>query len=595
MPFTISMCSDTGVERLWEWEVDPFTRKVIVPIKDRAQIRAVIRDSSRIVMHNAKFDVRALATIDIEVPWEQIDDTLLQAHVLDPMEDHGLKPLGVKYLDINDNDQKELQAAIVKAHREAKRLGWSIGEAVMHDAWMPHQLNPKDKSNRKYAGLDARRTILLFLLFQRELEEQGLAHLYERERSLQPEVFKMEERGLSLNPGILNRVRKRISTRQQEYENKAIEIAHRTYRLPDLNIRSPKQMKSLLFDRCKFKPIKLGKDGPSTDADTLIDIWTRQLGNYANDDGGQREFVGKPTERSVLIDALLNGRKASTNVTYLNNYLKLKEVENGEHILHPSANQTGTRTTRFSMSNPNGQNADHDLREVFGPRDDHFWLDSDYSNLELRLSSYDADEKDLIHAFEHGISVHLLFAEALHGPVRLWGGSDYKETWQYKRTKNGNFAVGYGAGEARADATYGVDGAYRKIKARFTNLANYTERIISSARKDGFINTMFGYRIMTPKKAPYKAVNYRIQGTAGDVMKYAMLNCAKIKAAPMILTVHDELIFEVNRRYRRQPVPLMLRVKKAMEEPGTRIGIPTPVDISIVDKKWSEKRRIKLA
>jgi DNA polymerase I-like protein with 3'-5' exonuclease and polymerase domains len=140
-----------------------------------------------------------------------------------------------------------------------------------------------------------------------------------------------------------------------------------------------------------------------------------------------------------------------------------------------------------------------------------------------------------------------------------------------------------------------VSGAYRRIRGRFTKLASYSERVIASARRDGFIQTLFGYRITVPKSKAYVAINYRIQGSAGDVMKYAMLNCAKIKPAPMILTVHDELIFEVNRRYRRQPVPLMLRVKKAMEEPGTRIGIPTPVDISIVDKKWSEKRRIKLA
>ena len=155
-PFFVSLSwmqnRDLAMTDFYEWDVDPFTREPEIPAKDIAKLRQQIdrlpgalsepvgRNSTtrqhpgRIVMHNAKFDVRALSLLGAEVPWDQVDDTLTASHCLRSDESHGLKDLALKYLDISDNDEKALKEATVEARRIGKQLGFDIARP-QHPHW----------------------------------------------------------------------------------------------------------------------------------------------------------------------------------------------------------------------------------------------------------------------------------------------------------------------------------------------------------------------------------------------------------------------------------------------------------------------------
>lgn len=580
--FAVSMCDDHGSTWFWEWDVDPLTRKVQLPEGCLTEILEVIGRYDYWIFHNAKFDIRGLEAYGLKLitAADSIHDTLLMSHVLDSGEDHGLKTLALKYLDILDDDEKELHDATKKARLVAKKRhpDWKLGEAVLHDTWLPKALDPNSEVLSRYATRDAIRTMRLFLMFQAALKETGLEKQYERERALLPVVYRMEERGIHLNPIILSREQARYGQLAQDLGEK---IQRKVGK--DFNVRSGPKLAKYLHNDLALPILKqTAKGSPSTDADTL-------------------KTLAELYPQHQILGQILSHRKAGKAVEYLADYYQRATREEGNRgrILRPNFNQTGTDTTRFSCSNPNAHNvstqAEMPLRAVFGPRPGHFWYDIDYENLELRLMAYDAGEEALIQAFQSGVSVHLVIAELLHGPLKKWCPvGDYKKHPYYKSTKNGNFAIIYGASNAKADATYGLDGAYDRIRSTFTKLDAWMDAIMREARKNHCIYTMSGYRLSVPQERPYVAVNYRIQGTAGDVMKNAMLNVDAILPNDwrMILTVHDELVIEVSDK--SATCFSVNSVVEAMEQPGEAIGVTTPVSVSIVRQRWSEPKPVKL-
>jgi DNA polymerase I-like protein with 3'-5' exonuclease and polymerase domains len=174
-----------------------------------------------------------------------------------------------------------------------------------------------------------------------------------------------------------------------------------------------------------------------------------------------------------------------------------------------------------------------------------------------------------------------------------------KKDRRYKKVKNGNFSIVYGASEKKADETYGFPGAFQVIRKRFTHLSNYMDEWIKVARKDGIVPTMFGRklavnRISAEKDKPYVALSRRVQGTAGEVIKRAMLNLSQLSFSDfsIINQVHDELIIELPQEHRYDQDILYMLIQ-AMEEPGTEIGVPTTVSPSIVTRSWDQAKPIK--
>jgi DNA polymerase-1 len=624
-PFAVSTCDDKGNTCWWEWKVDPFTRSVAIPCLDRHEIIDLIGSADRLIFHNATFDIKALSNIGYEFQnyfaknplWDKLDDTLGMSHVLNSRESHNLKDLALKYLDFPDDDERELAKEVQRLRRVgsvAKKAGWNLAEEWQWDYWLPKAADPKSTLLSRYGVNDAIRTMRLYIFFKECLALEGLSALYERERRLIPVTNEMQEAGLCTHKMMLHREIRRYKSIQSRSKEKIVRCAKRFGFDGEFNPNSHQQLSKLFFGKLRMPVIKRGKpnkqtgeSAPSTDKDVLKAWWLR-IGNECNEEGGEREYVKDKSDRAILIDTLLTNRNANSAVNYSSDYLRGSRLEDRQWIIHPSLNQWGTVATRYSSSDPNAQNvslkAEMPLRMLFGPRSGCFWYDIDYSNLEWRIMAYLAKEEKLIAAFERGESIHLAVA------MEMWNlpGDQLKDKcsphhWKYKRTKNFDFAVPYGAGEKRGDDTAGMAGAYQRFRQRFVGVSSLMDETISDAKRKGYTTTLSGYRIPIDRERPYSAFNNRIQGSAGDIIKEAMLNlkynerCQYVsRTVPrpkIVLQVHDELILELPADLKSNK-SMREWIVEQMEEPGQRYGIPTPVSVSVVTKKWSEPKEIEV-
>lgn len=612
-PYSVQCCDDQGRTWYWEWPVDPFTRE---PRYKRADIRdldGLLGDYSAWVFHNARFDIRALTALgsqhftgrERDFAWEKVEDTLLQAHVLDSSEDHGLKPLARKYLDIPDTDKHELQAAIVRARRVAKSRGWPVSPVVAWDGWLPRAIDRECDLSEKYGSLDAIRTMRLFLLFSDELDIQNLRSIYERERVLLPKVYFMENVGLYVS-------RDRLSSQLMEYENlrdaadiKMVRQA-RAIGFDSLNVRSGPQLRELLHKKLKLPTAKVtiakktGKVSESVDRESLEKLWV-WLGHRIEVSGDRyrasTRLPASKAQATEVVDSLLTFRSAQTAVGYLEGY---QTALGRGSILYPSFNQTGTHTTRFSCYNPNAHNiskkASMPLRSVFGPRPGHLWFDIDYDQLELRIFAVAAEERSLIEAFARGEDIHGYVAQ------RIFNLPPEKITKEQRRIAKGvNFGLIYGAGKKKIDHVAGP-GTYDKFKVLFPSMSAYMASTLKQAEKHGYVTTLGGYRLHTPKDRAYAGVNYIVQGTAGEILKKAILDVDEYlyRENPhlngrIILTVHDELIVEcpVERRTLVAQAIALDEIQNLMRNAGKSVGVHTPVTPGVVLEKWSDVVELK--
>lgn len=621
-PFFVSTFSDDPKRKdpyeCWEWDVDPFTREPQVPSKDKQRIEAYVQ-GDELVLHNAKFDVRALEKIGSNIAaWSNIHDTAIMAHCLTSAEKMGLKELALKYLDIDDNDQKELQVATNKARVRGRKLKWRIAAPLdphfpaqkraphgagfwVMDTWMPravakHYNYPEDHPwwtvLRRYAELDAYRTMGLWMVFKEALEDQGLWGHYEKRRKILEITYKMETKGVTLSKSRLEERTRIFSGKMRASRNLCKKYASGKIQ----NIDSGKQLQKLLFNDWKLKPVRETKTGYSVDKKTMASLLTT---------------TNRETDAYKFITSLNNSSKYTTALDYLDSYKLYSLVVNREFLrIHPNFNSTGTATTRLSSYNPNQQNISKqnatNLRYVFGPGPGRVWFAHDYENIEMRISAYSSGEKELIKLFEKGGSYHLLISKLLY-PKEYEAcereGVSFKERYEdtyYQWVKNGNFANQYGAQDETADNAYNYPGAKKKISSRFKKIAAQNQYWINFANKHGYVETLGGYRLQTPLDQRYHKVkptlpyNYFVQGSAGWAMICAMLRVddylSKKPDHHIIMTIHDELVFDFP--IRKDNKRTALEVKRLMELSSKDIGLPTPVDPSWVPDNWSKKYKL---
>lgn len=303
------------------------------------------------------------------------------------------------------------------------------------------------------------------------------------------------------------------------------------------------------------------------------------------------------------------------------------------HVLHPNLNPTGTDTLRMSSNNPNGQNVSKlpdeqgfSLRRVFGPAPGREWWPIDYENIELRIPAFEAGEQELMDVFlrpnepPYFGSYHLVIFELLHPEkFRQFGKrckAEFESTW-YQWVKNGNFAILYGAMERKADATYRVPGAYRRIRGRFPKMAALADRMIALANRTGGVETVpdrnvdptRGYPIICSRGKrgeilPTVPFNYHIQSTAMWCTARAMVRtdarCSEWRAegfdAWLALQVHDEIVFDLPAGGRRN-LPRVKELVALMEKSGDDIGVPLKAAAKYCPNNWAtpEELAVELA
>lgn len=678
-PFMVQACDERGNTFLWEWEVDPYTRKPIISENDVGDIAATF-EGHDLVFHNAVFDLQALKTIGISVDpdFHTVHDTMLSSHVLDSRGPHDLKTLALRHLDILDDDEKELEDAAKSArlHRIPKELQWRIakeGDPLFAgldkgwhkmDYWLPRQVRlaweysprsdpetPKKlrwkeppeswKTVASTYGLrDVERTIQLFLFHQELLKSEGLTHIYERERRLIPVTWNLIRRGVHVHKKRLQHELDRFQAEVDEAE-KSLQYIARPYfgfglSKSEFNVRSHPQLAKVLYEDLKLPVLKRTEsEQPATDAKTIDALQEYAKETYVSQDANQ------------FLDALGHYRKPEKALTYLRSYRKFVLPDYDAYgnvlgyVLHPGYRQNGTSTTRFGCREPNVQNiskgketdevetsaegvetkkVDYRLRFVFGPAPGRIWFPMDYQQLQLRIFAFVSEEQSLIQAFEDGWDFHNYVASRLFK-------TDHPSSLQRRTAKNVNFGLIFGAGPAKIDATSGVPGTYDAYRKQFPNIDAYMDRILKQVKRKGYVTTPFGYRLYVPRDRPYAGVNYIVQGCEGDIVKNAMLGCHRYleqwnkseKAFAlrvpaykglmgklgeetgevyMTLMVHDELVFDFPNRSEHAGVfweAHLRELKHQMEKAGSQLGMVTPVDVSVVEKVWSEPKKYSLA
>lgn len=619
-PYFLSTCDSTGDVRTWSFRVDYRDRSVEPDRRSISDIQDYLDSYEKLVFHNAKFDIRALASIGVRVEslgWGRIEDTLLLSHIHCNNASHKLKDLCEKYLNIPVDDEKRLLKCIARARTMAKKLGWSVakndrpeneGEPWMKvDGWIPGQLYGLGHSNDEdwrlcladYGIRDVERTLALWMIYDQWLDEQAQDPVnpdfrlaYKRQLEVLPVLIGMESRGVSVRSQSLNENITHYRQRSESLLGELRDIIDE----PEFNPRSSPQLQDILYNRLGFSPRKKTKTGNSTDKDTLLKLFQET--------------------RHPFLDSLLAFRKSETTANYLESYLE--HVHAG--FLHSSFNPVGTDTTRLSSSNPNLQNAskgvdfdpdadlgkmmedDYRVRQVFGPRKGRIWLDLDYDQLQLRIFAYVSGESRLIKAFDEGWDAHNFVASQIYH-------TDTPSKLQRRVAKSINFGFIFGAQAKKLVAVSGDPNIWKTVNDLFPNAVKFLDDTARQTERCGYVETG-GYRLYVPKDhnkgyaKGYTGVCYKVQGLEGLIVKRAMVYwhkylrdlCKRNGSANfsfLALQVHDELIADFKAQPREELIGYGRKLRSLMERAGLDYGVKTPANLDIVATSWDKSEAIK--
>ena len=391
----------------------------------------------------------------------------------------------------------------------------------------------------------ARRAALVFALSPRlneELEEMGLARLYyDVELPLADVLGELENIGMPVDIETLETVGGEIEELLGELEGSIHEeVGH------EFNIGSPKQLGEVLFEEMSIPPIRKTKTGYSTDAKVLQQLAVQ---GYT------------VAERVIRYREL-----AKLKGTYIDGLVGLIG-EDGR--IHTTLNQTTTATGRISSDSPNLQNIPvrsemgNRIREAFTSSEGRRLVVADYSQIELRILAHMTGEPALVESFNNDEDVHTRTASEVFD-VRIESVTQELR----RRAKMVNFGIMYGIsgyGLAMRLGNVHPAEAERYIKRyleRYPNITRFMDETYAEAEArdpEPYVTTLFGRRRYVPElKNPNKnvrklgeriAFNARVQGTAADIIKVAMVDLQprlSSLGAQMLMQVHDELVFDVD-------------------------------------------------
>jgi DNA polymerase-1 len=347
----------------------------------------------------------------------------------------------------------------------------------------------------------------------------------------------VERTGIRVDAGRLRALSHEIAGRLGALEARCKELAGR-----DFNVGSPRQLEAILFDELKLPAVKRTKTARSTDQAVLEEL------------AALHELPRVILEHRML---------AKLKNTYLDSLPKQIHARTGR--IHTDFRQAVAATGRLSSTDPNLQNipirteVGREIRSAFVPREGWRLLSADYSQIELRVLAHLSHDAELIASFREGADVHARTAQA------IFGVAEEALTREMRgRAKTVNYAVIYGQTQFALARNLHIERAEaaRYIKAffaRYAGVAAYMERVVAEGRERGLVSTLFGRARHLPdlrsdnrvqrEAAERVARNTPIQGSAADIIKLAMIAVhraigAQAMESRMLLTVHDELVFE---------------------------------------------------
>ena len=403
------------------------------------------------------------------------------------------------------------------------------------------------------------------------------ALFYDIETPSIPILALMEEEGILLDVDYFRRMGEKLGGQISDLEQTIYGYAD-----DEFNIASPQQLAVVLFEKLGLAP--LGKKGKNGSYSTAVDV------------------LESLKQSHPIIECIMQYREYTKLKSTYVDPLPLMVDENSR--LHTTFNMTVAQTGRLSSADPNLQNIPvrtdlgREIREGFVASPGNLFVSADYSQFELRLAAILAHDTDMVEAFNSDIDIHTLTASQVFG-VAL---EDVTKDMRYQ-AKAVNFGILYGqtphglaigTGMSFAEARDFID----RYFAQRQPLLDYISQTKQQAVSDGYVETLFGRRRLTPdvKSSNYmvregafrQAVNMPIQGTEADLMKMAMIKLekelAKFKNAKQILQIHDSILVECKEADADEVGELM---KQVMEAVYPEIGIKLKVDVH-QGKNWGE-------
>ncbi len=408
-------------------------------------------------------------------------------------------------------------------------------------------------------------------LKKRLVPVNGEKILNEMELPLIPILVAMEDEGIGIDVAELNRLSLELETDIAQLEGEIHSLSGESF-----NVASPKQLANILFDKLGLPKGKKTKTGYSTGSEVLEKLAT--------------QF---PIARLVLDYRELSKLKS----TYVDALPQLVNSKTGR--IHTHFRQAATTTGRLSSFNPNLQNIPvrtergRQVRRAFVARQGCVFISADYSQVELRILAHITGDEGLCKAFSEDLDIHQATASEIF-LVPL----DEVTPELRRAAKAVNFGIAYGQGAyglseslniGRVEAQDIIDRYFR----RFSRVKEYMDESIDHANRHGYVETLFGRRRyieeLKSKNGNIRrfgeraAINAPIQGTASDIMKLVMIDLDAHLDIPMLLQVHDEILFEAEESVVDEAVPRIIEIMEGI----TDLKVPLKVNVSW-RKNWLE-------
>jgi DNA polymerase I-like protein with 3'-5' exonuclease and polymerase domains len=518
-------------------------------------------DEGPMVFHNAKFDVHMIEHwTKHRLPYERIDDTRVMGHILDPNRPTGLKTLASLFVD-----------------RQAATASRVLDEAMAKNGWTWATVPIDFEPYWAYGALD---TVLTARLWQ-VLKPQVMAEApraYDLEMAVTWVISRMERKGLALDVQYTRERKVEFDT----YVNQVEEFVQDTY---GCKPGSNEKIIEIVSNATGWQPTKQTAGGAwSLDKEVLEEMTLR---------------TGHPLAQLIL----QRRRLQKLSSTYLSNFLKL---ESGGRI-HPSFNtlknensKYGARTGRMSVTDPALQTLPRRsesnpaaimVRNCITASEGSSLIMCDFDQIEMRMFGHFSRDPGLMAAFGEGD----FFTNVCR---QLWNDATIvKKDERRQHTKNGMYALGYGAGEEKIALTTGqtleaVQQFLAMLAATFPGIKSFQKQVerVALDRKvqegAGYVRSpLTGRKFTADDGKEYALVNYLIQGTAAEVLKIKNLELDAAGLGDyMILDVHDEVILDVPDDDVAEVAPLVQSI--VQDDKLFAVPLTAGVDIS---KRWGEK------
>ena len=538
---------------------DPATRKAILE-----SLKPFFEDVTiEKVGQNLKYDLKVMQQHGISVKG-RLFDTMLAHYIINPDMRHNMDVLSETYLGYRPKPITDLIG------KKGKNQG------SMRDVSIEQQT--------EYAAEDADITWQLKEHFEKELGKNEQRTLLDNvELPLLRVLAAMELAGISIDVVYLNDLSKVMQKEAAALEQRIFEQAGENF-----NLASPKQLGPILFDKLKLvdKPKKT-KTGQYSTAEEVLSTLAK--------------------DHPIVSDILEWRSVQKLNNTYV--AALPQDVNSNTNRVHTVYNQAVAATGRLSSNHPNLQNIPirtqrgRQVRKAFVAKDSqHVLMAADYSQIELRIIASLSEDPSMLAAFNNNEDIHAATAAKVFGVPLLEVSRE-----QRSQAKTVNFGIIYGIsafGLAKqlSISNHEANEFIKRYFSKFSGIRDYMENTKDLCRENGFVETLCGRKCFFPRIKDKNfalrsfqeraAINAPIQGTAADIIKFAMIKIeqrlkGKSDECKMLLQVHDELVFEIKKTKIEDCKKMIIQEMETALEPIFKISVPLSVDSNYAGN-WNE-------